>query len=58
MNYSDEWLLPLEIAEELIKNKDNTGIPEEIICYLNLLAGKNEELQKLIEDGMLLFTHR
>ena len=57
MNYSDEWLLPLEIAEELIKNKDNTGITEEIISYLNLLAGKNEELQKLIEDGLLLFTN-
>jgi phenylalanine-4-hydroxylase len=54
--YPEEWLLPLEMLEILVKQNDNSGLTEEIIPYLNDKAGENEDMQKLIGDGLLLIT--
>lgn len=56
--YPHEWLLPLEIAEILTRNNDETGIADEIIRYLTARATESEELSKLITDGMLLIKNR
>jgi len=53
-DYPEEWLLPLEIAEELVSEDDNTGKAEEIISYLKTKSAENEEMQKLITDGLQL----
>ena len=55
-NYPEEWLLPLEIAEELSKCNDNSGIVEEITAFLEVRSGESEEMQKLINDGLKLVT--
>jgi phenylalanine-4-hydroxylase len=57
LKYPGEWLLPLEIAEELTKQKDKTGIREEIINSLKSLAAENDELQTLIGDGLKMITN-
>jgi len=54
--YPEEWLLPLEIAEELIKYTDNSGTVDDIKAWLRKLAGTNEEIQTLIEDGLFLIN--
>jgi len=58
LHYPDEWLLSLEIAEELNKQHDDTGLLEEISRYLERIAEKNEEMKTLISDGLLLMNHR
>lgn len=55
--YPEEWLLPLEMAEILINHNDNSGLSENIVTYLNEKAMENEDLQKLIVDGMRLITN-
>jgi phenylalanine-4-hydroxylase len=54
--FPDEWLLPLEIAEELTKQNDVSGTIEEIVSSLRARSEENEEMQKLIGDGLLLIT--
>lgn len=54
--FPDEWLLPLEIAEELTKQNDTSGTVEEIISFLRTRSEENEEMQKLIGDGLQLVT--
>lgn len=54
--YPEEWLLPIEIAEQLIKLKQQNGTADEIVSYLNKKAGENEEMQKLIGDGLKLIA--
>lgn len=58
VNYPDEWLLPLEIAEILVKSKQNPGLAEEIFIFLNNRSRENEEMRKLINDGLQLFTNQ
>jgi len=55
-DYAEEWLLPLEIAEALLKQKDTNTITEEILAYLKTKASENEEMQKLIADGLELIN--
>jgi phenylalanine-4-hydroxylase len=55
-DYPLEWLLPLEIAEELIKQNDKSGTSDEIIVYLKSRSSESEEMQKLINDGLNLIT--
>jgi len=57
IHYTEEWLLPLEIAEILSKQKDTSGTLEEIISYLKTRAGENEQMQNLIEDGLKLIAY-
>jgi hypothetical protein len=54
--YPEEWLLPLEMLEILAKQIDNSGLTEDIIAYLHNKEGENEDMQKLIGDGLLLIT--
>jgi phenylalanine-4-hydroxylase len=54
--YPDEWLLPLEIAEELAKLNNTNGTLDEITGFLKTRSEENEELSKLIGDGLLLLT--
>jgi len=56
--YPDEWLLPLEIAEELTKLNDSNGTLDEIKAFLKTRSEENEELSKLIGDGLRLVTHQ
>ncbi len=55
-DYAEEWLLPLEIAEVLLKQKDTNVVTEEILAYLKTKASENEEMQKLISDGLELIN--
>jgi phenylalanine-4-hydroxylase len=55
-NYPKEWLLPLEIAEELTKHSDANETLEEITCFLKKLSEENDEMEKLIGDGLNLIT--
>jgi phenylalanine-4-hydroxylase len=58
-NYPDEWLLPMEIAEELKKRNDKSGTSEEVISFLETKASESEEMQKLINDGLkLIINHQ
>jgi phenylalanine-4-hydroxylase len=56
-NYPDEWLLPLEILEEIVKSGNQSELAGEIISFLNSKALENDEMQKLIEDGLALITN-
>jgi phenylalanine-4-hydroxylase len=56
-DYSDEWLLPLEILEELVKVEGQSDLAEEIISFLKTKALENDEMQKLIEDGLALIKN-
>lgn len=56
-NYPDEWLLPLEIVELLLKDSKYTYLAEEIIQFLNTRSKEDEETEKLIHDGLLLITN-
>jgi len=56
-NYPDEWLLPLEILEELVKVEGQSDLAEEIISFLKTKALENDEMQKLIEDGLALIKN-
>jgi phenylalanine-4-hydroxylase len=55
--YPEEWLLPLEILEELVKSGNQSELAGEIISFLKTKALKNEEMQKLIGDGLALITN-
>ena len=52
LDFPEDWLLPLEIAGELIKSKGNSGIIEEIILSLKRKSEENEEMQNLIGNGL------
>ena len=56
-NYPDEWLLPLEIAEDLIAVKDTSGTAQLIIEFLKGLQNTRKDLKGLIIDGLKLFDH-
>jgi len=58
VNYPNEWLLPLEIAEILVKSQQNPDLAKEIIDFLYNRSGENEELRNLIGDGLHLFTNQ
>jgi phenylalanine-4-hydroxylase len=55
--FPNEWLLPLEIAELLKKQNESARLAEEIIGFLMVTSGKNEEMQSLIGNGLELFTN-
>jgi phenylalanine-4-hydroxylase len=55
--YPEEWLLPLEILEELIKSGNQSELAVEIISFLKTKALENDEMQKLIEDGLALIKN-
>jgi phenylalanine-4-hydroxylase len=57
-NYPEEWLLPLEIAEELKTQNINTDTTDEIIHFLETKSTENEEMEKLIGDGLELIRGR
>jgi phenylalanine-4-hydroxylase len=52
LDFSEDWLLPLEIAGELIKSKGNSDIIDEIILSLKRKSEVNEEMQNLIGNGL------
>jgi len=54
IHFPQEWLLPLEIAEILSKRKETSGTLAEIVSYLKIRAGENEQMRNLIEDGLKL----
>jgi phenylalanine-4-hydroxylase len=54
--YPNEWLLPLEMLEILSIQNDDSGLSENIMRFLNEKKEENEEMQKLIGDGLLLIT--
>lgn len=55
-NYPEDWLLPLEIAEELYLRKEGSETIKEITTFLKTLSKNNEDLQTLIEDGLGLLN--
>jgi len=55
-NYPNDWLLPLEILEMPSENHSTYSTKNEITDMLKARSKENEELQKLIEDGLLVVT--
>lgn len=53
-DYPDEWLLPVEMVEVLVKSKQHEELRKEITGYLEEKAKKHPELTKLITDGLRL----
>ncbi len=53
-NHSNDWLLPLEIAEILHNEKANSSL-EIVLNYLENLKSKRPEVRLLIENGLELF---
>ena len=54
MEYPDEWLLPLEILELLKDNADFESIGAEIRAYLLHVKNSDKELNRLVENGLVL----
>ena len=52
--HSNDWLLPLEIAEILHNEKTNSSL-ETVLNYLENLKIKRPEVSHLIENGLQLF---
>jgi phenylalanine-4-hydroxylase len=52
-NYPNDWLLSLEIAELLKKNKDSKLL-QEVLNHLEKLKVKRPEIAHLITDGLEL----
>jgi phenylalanine-4-hydroxylase len=52
--HSNDWLLPLEIAEILHNEKTNSSL-ETVLNYLENLKLKRPEVSHLIENGLQLF---
>jgi phenylalanine-4-hydroxylase len=49
-----DWLLSVEILEQLVKHKFNSQLEQEIKQSLEEKAAENQELTKLIKDGLRL----
>jgi phenylalanine-4-hydroxylase len=58
LEYPEEWLLPLEIAEELVTKYNNTDSADEIIAHIIGMAGNKEDILTLIRDGLSLIRHQ
>ena len=54
VKHSNDWLLPLEIAE-ILHNEKVTSSLEIVLNYLENLKIKRPEVRLLIENGLLLF---
>ena len=52
--YSDEWLIMVELLELIVAEKTDSKIEDEIKARLKNLSSKNSDLTKLIEDGIYL----
>jgi phenylalanine-4-hydroxylase len=52
--HSNDWLLPLEIAE-ILHNEKVTSSFEIVLNYLEHLKTKRPEVSHLIENGLQLF---
>jgi len=57
-HYPEEWLLALEITEEIAIRKNNATLHTEIISFLKKRASENEEMGVLIENGLHLITNQ
>ena len=53
LNHSNDWLLPLEIAEILSQNKDN-DLMQEVLIYLEKLKENRPAIENLISNGLEL----
>jgi phenylalanine-4-hydroxylase len=52
--YPDQWLLPLEILEIFRTEGIHDAVADEIESFLRHRAGSEENLTKLIDDGLRL----
>ena len=55
--HSNDWLLPLEIAE-LAQKQENTELLKKAVYYLELLKTRRPEVAHLIEGGLQLFLEK
>lgn len=53
LNHTNDWLLPLEIAEILSQNKDN-DLMQEVLIYLEKLKENRPAIENLINNGLEL----
>jgi len=56
-DYSNEWLLPLEIAELLNNKKSNLDTVEEICQHLYRLSDTRPEVSTLINNGLKAYLN-
>lgn len=57
-DYFNEWLLPLEIAELLSKEKSSPEVVDEITRYLYQLSDKRPEITTLINNGLNAYLNQ
>jgi phenylalanine-4-hydroxylase len=57
VQFPDEWLLPLEIAELLSSQNENNLFAEEVSAFLKAYSCRSEEAKILIEAGIQLITN-
>ncbi|MFQ5454468.1 MAG: phenylalanine 4-monooxygenase, partial [Candidatus Zixiibacteriota bacterium] len=55
--HSQDWLLPVEILEILIKENIYPDLQKDIKQYLQKTALKEKKLAKLINDGVNLINN-
>jgi phenylalanine-4-hydroxylase len=53
-DFSEDWLLPVEILELVRANKINGDLEERIVEHLRSLENKKPSLSKLIDNGIVL----
>ncbi|NBG66705.1 aromatic amino acid hydroxylase [Acidiluteibacter ferrifornacis] len=57
-DYFNEWLLPLEIAELLSKEKSSPEVVDEITRHLYQLSDKRPEIATLINNGLNAYLNQ
>jgi phenylalanine-4-hydroxylase len=53
-NYSEEWLLGLEIMEDCVTNNRNKALQADVLTFLKAESKKNNDLKSLISCGLEL----
>jgi phenylalanine-4-hydroxylase len=56
-DFPEEWLLMLEMAEDMTDIPGLESVRAEVLNRLSLLSAQNEELKKLIPDGLSLIKN-
>ena len=56
-NHPKDWLLPLELIE-LLKERDEPQLMQEVLIYLEKIKENRPEVQKLISNGLELISEK
>jgi phenylalanine-4-hydroxylase len=57
VNHPKDWLLPLELVE-ILKERDEPQLMQEVLIYLEKIKENRPEVQKLISNGLELIFEK